>query len=129
MIQASLSATSARPDEGGEPEERERHELDVVGVGEVLADEPHRADPVAVGAADAVGVVVGVVHADLEADRHDERQERESEVRLVDGGGGRGGADDDGGDGGGEGARAGAVDPLGRVAMGVVVSLAVLCEG
>ena len=99
--------------EGGEPEERERHQLDVVGVGEVLADEPHRSDPVGVGAADAVGVVVGVVDADLQPDRHQQRQQGQAEVGLLEGGGG-GGADDDGGDCGGQGARAGAGDPLGR---------------
>ena len=41
------------------------------------ADEPHRADPVGVGAADAVGVVVGVV------DRHLQRQaDHQGEQRL-----------------------------------------------
>ena len=40
------------------------------------ADQPHRADPVVVGAADAVGVVVGVVDRDLEGQAHDEREQR-----------------------------------------------------
>jgi predicted RND superfamily exporter protein len=64
----------------------------------------------------------------LVAERDDERQERESEVRLVDGGCGSG-ADDDRGDGGGEGARAGALDPLGKGGHGCGGLTQVLCEG
>ena len=40
------------------------------------ADQAHRARPVVVGAADAVGVVVGVVDADDQRDRDDQRQQR-----------------------------------------------------
>ena len=40
------------------------------------ADQPQRSDPVGVGAADPVGVVVGVVHADLQGQRDDQREER-----------------------------------------------------
>ena len=42
------------------------------------ADEPHRADPVGVGAADAVGVVVGVVDADLQGEADHQGEQRPS---------------------------------------------------
>ena len=44
------------------------------GVAAPEPDEAQRADPVVVGAADAVGVVVGVVDPDLERQRDDQRQ-------------------------------------------------------
>ena len=88
-------------------------ELDVAGRREPLADQAHRADPGLVGAADAVGVVVGVVHPDLQRQGDDEGEDAEGDVRPPDEVGG-GGAEDDGGDGGGQGARAGARHPLGQ---------------
>ena len=55
------------------------------------------ADAVVVGAADAVRVVVGVVHADLQGERHHEGQQRRAEVEGAElRGGGR--TDDHGGD-------------------------------
>ena len=49
------------------------------------AGEARRADAVIVGAADAVAVVVGVVDADLQGERHDEAAERDHPVqRRVD---------------------------------------------
>ena len=83
------------------------------GGGEPLADEPHRPDPRLVGAADAVGVVVGVVDADLEGQCDEQGEDRQGRVGTPEQVGG-GGAEDDGGDGGGQGARARAGDPLGQ---------------
>ncbi len=76
-----------------------------------MTDETHRADAVLVGAADAVGVVVGVVDADLEEQRDDEREQRIAGVRLLHRVG-RARSDEDGGDGGGQRAGARALDPL-----------------
>ena len=64
------------PGHGRDAERRERRGLDLRRAGQARADEPQRADPVGVGAADPVGVVVGVVDADLQRQRHDERQQR-----------------------------------------------------
>ena len=73
-------------------------------------DEAHRPDPRVVGAADAVAVVVGVVHADLQGQADDEGDgdppphHRSGADRAP-------GADGDGHDGGGQRARPGAEDP------------------
>src|SRR5699024_10988722 len=99
-------------------EGREGHELDVLRIGQLLADEPYRADPLLVGAADAVAVVVGVVDADLQTRGDEQGEQREPELGPLllqaDVAVGRrgGGTDDDGGDRCGEGSRAGAGDPL-----------------
>ena len=53
----------------GHPEGGERGGAAPRPGGGAGADEPHRADPVVVGAADAVGVVVGVVDAHLQRQR------------------------------------------------------------
>ena len=44
--------------------------------GQPRPDQPHRPDPLVVGAADAVGVVVGVVDADHQRDGDDQREQR-----------------------------------------------------
>ena len=62
-------------DQRGGTERRERSGLHGAGSGGAAADEAQRTDPVLVGAADAVGVVVGVVHPDLQEQR-DEQSER-----------------------------------------------------
>ena len=75
------------------------------------ADEPHRADPVGVGAAPAVGVVVGVVDRDLQGERDDQGEERGQRPEAAERGGGAG-ADEHRGERGRQGARPGAGDPL-----------------
>ena len=100
-------------------EREHRGELDVAGRREPLADQPHRPDPGLVGAPDAVGVVVGVVHPDLQGEGDDEGEDAERDVGAPHEVGG-GGAEDDGGDGGGQGARAGARHPLGEGGHGGV---------
>ena len=64
----------AKSSDGGDTEHHERGTPDRTGGASPDADEPHRSDPGVVGAADAVAVVVGVVHADLEGEAHDEGQ-------------------------------------------------------
>ena len=82
------------------------------GRGDPAADQPQRADPVVVGAADAVGVVVGVVHADLQQQRRrparaapSTRPPRRSHTAIA-------GAGEHRRDGGRQGARSRAGDPL-----------------
>ena len=63
----------------GQRRDREAQERRVAhrrGRGQPRPDQPHRPDPVVVGAADAVGVVVGVVDAHDERDGDDQREQR-----------------------------------------------------
>ena len=73
-----------------------------------LLDDP---DPVVVGAADAVGVVVGVVDADDQRPRHQKRQHGAAGVGLQ-GQGCHAGTGDDGGECVGPGVGAGGVPPV-----------------
>ena len=59
----------------GDAERQQRRPLHRCRPGEPGGHEAHRADPDVVGAAHAVAVVVGVVHADLRARRHDQRSD------------------------------------------------------
>ena len=70
-----------------------------------------RSGTLVVGAANAVGVVVGVVDPDDQRDRDEQRQQRLPPHRTAQPGR-RAGAGDDGCDGVGQGARAGAFNPL-----------------
>ena len=65
----AVVAASTSPATAATPKARNAARLTARGVAQPRADQPHRADPVVVGAADAVGVVVGVVDADLERQR------------------------------------------------------------
>ena len=60
--------------DAGDGEAAERRRQHVPRLSQAGADEPDRADPDLVGAADAVAVVVGVVDADLERERYQQRQ-------------------------------------------------------
>ena len=62
----AVVAASTSPTSGGDAEGGERGASSPPRGRGAAADEPQRPDPVLVGAADAVGVVVGVVHADLQ---------------------------------------------------------------
>ena len=76
----------SEPDDGGQREAGHRGPLHRSRCGQPLAHEPHRAagaGPVPVGAADAVGVVVRVVHADLQQQRDSCRARGESPGRLT----------------------------------------------
>ena len=73
--------------------------------------QPQRADAVHVGAADAVGVVVGVVDAHLQGERDAERERGAAEVERAQLGGGAA-ADEDRGGGGGQRARSSALHPV-----------------
>jgi hypothetical protein len=106
---AEADEGQARHGRGGEAQHRGR--LDVRRGGQALADEPHRADPGLVGAADAVGVVVRVVHPDLQREGDEEGEDRQRQVGAPEQVRGSG-SEDDGGDGGGQGARAGTSHPL-----------------
>ena len=79
--------------------------------GQPGADQPDGAGPVVVGAADAVGVVVGVVDTDDQRDRNHKGQSRFPPHLTADPGGGTG-ACQHGGDGIREGPRSGALYPL-----------------
>ena len=70
------SAASARPATRGDREREPGRDEHLAGRRGAGADEPHRAHPVGVGAAPAVGVVVGVVDRHLQGEGDDERQER-----------------------------------------------------
>ena len=50
--------------------------LTAAGRGQAGADQPQRPDPLGVGAADAVGVVVGVVDPDLQGEADDQGEQR-----------------------------------------------------
>ena len=94
-----------------DPERRERRRLHRARRRDPGADQSHRADPVGVGAADAVGVVVGVVDADLQREAHHESEQglpphRVAVVRR------HARAREDGRDRGRQRARAGAGHPL-----------------
>ena len=78
-----MVAASTSPATAGDTERQERGALHGPGRRRTRADEPHRADPVGVGAADAVGVVVGVVHADLQGEGDHEGEQRLPPDRLV----------------------------------------------
>ena len=71
-----VAAASDEAGDGRDAESDERRPLDGAGFGEPGCDETQRSDTGVVGATDAVAVVVGVVHADLqgEADDEGERQ-------------------------------------------------------
>ena len=76
----------SEPDDRGQREAGHRGPLHRSRCGQPLAHEPHRAagaGPVPVGAADAVGVVVRVVHADLQQQRDSCRARGESPGRLT----------------------------------------------
>ena len=72
----AVVAASTRPATAATPNAANAAAFTEPGVGEPGADQPHRADPVGVGAADAVGVVVGVVDADLQREPHHESEQR-----------------------------------------------------
>ena len=105
--------------EAREEEAREGRDLDRPGAASRWPTSRTGPDPLVVGAADAVGVVVGVVDPDLQGQGHDEGEHgiRPDDVTGLVGGTG---ADEDGGDGGGQRARAGALDPLGQGGHGVL---------
>ena len=75
------------------------------------SDQPQRSGADVVGAADAVGVVVGVVDPDDHRDRDDQRQQGLPPHRAVQPGRGTGPRDHRG-DGIGQGPRTGTLDPL-----------------
>ena len=62
------------PDHPGHPERPEGRHLDRARVRELLADEPHGAHSGGVGAAHAVGVVVGVVDPHLQGEGDEKGQ-------------------------------------------------------
>ena len=64
------------------PSARNAARLTARGRRDLAADQAQRADPVVVGAADAVGVVVGVVDADLQQQRDRQREQRLPPDRL-----------------------------------------------
>src|SRR5699024_10468825 len=61
--------------ETGTTEEEEGRTLDRMRLGQTGRGQTHRTDSLVVGAADAVGVVVGVVRPDLEAESDEQREE------------------------------------------------------
>ena len=67
------SPAQRQPGHRGHAERGERGPLHRAPAAEARGDEPERADPRVVGAAHAVAVVVGVVHADLQGEADDER--------------------------------------------------------
>ena len=81
------------------------------GAAKLRSDQPQRPGPHVVGAADAVGVVVGVVDPDDHRDRDDQRQQRLPPRRGAQPGRGAGSRDHRG-DGIGQRTRAGPLDPL-----------------
>ena len=80
----AVEAASTSPATPATPKARNAARFTAPGRGGAGADQPHRADPVGVGAADAVGVVVGVVDRDLERQAHDQREQRLPPDRVVD---------------------------------------------
>ena len=96
---------------GGHAERQERRALDRRRGRCPGADQPHRPDPLGVGAPDAVAVVVGVVHADLQGQADDQGQHRlpPHRVAVVRR---HAGAREHRRDRGGQGARPGACHPL-----------------
>ena len=73
----STTSASARPTTAATPNDEERaHCAPRAGDARPRRGEAERARAGRVGAAHAVGVVVGVVHADLERERDDEREQR-----------------------------------------------------
>ena len=92
------------------PKASERRPLHRGRAGQAAGDEPHRSDPDVVGPADAVAVVVGVVHADLQRETH-EQGARDAPPDDVAGPHGTRGAERDGNDGRRQRARAGSDDP------------------
>ena len=99
--------------DGGQPEADERGALHRGRLGQAGADQSQRADPDRVGAADAVGVVVGVVDAHLQghADHQGQGGDRQREPALEEG---QAAGRDHRGQGGGQGSRPGAGQPLAR---------------
>ena len=71
-----VSDTSVSPASAATEKHRNAALRTAVGRGQPRPDQPHRADPLVVGAADAVGVVVGVVDADHQRDGDDQREQR-----------------------------------------------------
>ena len=70
----------------GEPshgEGGEGREFHLLRAGQATAGQALRTGAVIVGAADAIGIVIGIVHADDKCPRHDEGEERAAEVRAV----------------------------------------------
>ena len=67
----------------GNPEGDERSELDLPHRGELAGHEPDRADPVLIRPANPVRIVVDVVRADLDPQRHDQRQDGVQPVELT----------------------------------------------
>ena len=65
-----------QPGQAGDREADERGVAHGRRRGRPRADQPQRPDPLVVGAADAVGVVVGEVDADHQRDRDDQREQR-----------------------------------------------------
>ncbi len=106
-----LVAASTSPATAATPKQPNAAVLTAGGEAAPEPDQPQRADPVGIGAADAVGVVVGVVDAHLQRQRDQQRQQRLAHDHGVGEGGGTG-ARDDRRHGRGQGARARPLDPL-----------------
>ena len=71
----SSATASARPSTAASPRQQQRRPLDRRWRRRSGCDQPHRPDAHVVGAAHAVAVVVGVVDADLQQQRHGERHQ------------------------------------------------------
>ena len=76
-----------QPGHAGHREAAERGVPDLPGRGHARRDQPDRADPHLVGAADPVAVVVGVVHPDLQGQGDDQGQDAapQREVAVAEG--------------------------------------------
>ena len=98
----------------GDREPREGDRQHRARCGLARGGEAGGADALVVGAADAVAVVVGVVHTDLQGDRHDQAAQRDHPVELGARDEGRSRADDDRGDRERQGAQARRADPVAR---------------
>ena len=71
-------AARTRPASPATPKAIERGDLDLAHRGQLAGDEADRPDPVLVGAPHPVGVVVDVVRADLDTERHHQGQDARS---------------------------------------------------
>ena len=97
--------------EPGHGEGGKGRELYVLRAGQATAGQALWAGAVVVSAADAIRIVIGVVHADDKSPRHDEGEQRAAHVAAVDAKC-RAGARDDGRERVGPGMRARALEPI-----------------
>ena len=108
----SVRMTIGEPGNGGEREEHQRDGEDRAGFRATRTGQTTGTDPVVVGAANAVAVVVGVVHTHLQTHRDGEAGQSDHPVEYAgrEHGGPR--ADDDGRDREGKRARTRGTDPV-----------------